>query len=174
MRHPEKLSGLILVGGYAAGWRHLTSPEEQARREAVLKLTELGWGTDDPAYRHIFSKTFMPDARAEVLDWFDEFQRRTTSPGNAARFQAAFGDIDVRDRLALVTAPTIVLHSLHDQRIPTEIGRTLAAGIPDAQFAPLESRNHILVEEEPAWAHCVEAAAAFLERHGIWSGGPAE
>ncbi|MDF2366610.1 alpha/beta hydrolase [Sneathiella sp.] len=166
-RHPERVSGLILLGGYAAGWRHLSSPEEQARREAVLKLTEVGWGTDNPAYRHIFSQTFMPDASAEDLAWFDEFQRQTTSPQNAARFQDAFGYIDVRDRLAQVKAPTLVLHSKFDQRIPLEIGRAVASGIPDAHFVPLESRNHIIVDREPAWQVCLEAVARFLAEKGI-------
>ncbi len=166
-RHPERVSGLILISGYAAGWRHLASPEEQARREAVLTLTELGWGTDNPAYRRIFSQTFMPEAKKEELDWFDAFQRQTTSPSNAARFQDAFGFIDVRDRLAQVKAPTIVLHSRHDQRIPLDLGRAMASGIPDARFVPLESRNHILVEYEPAWATCVEAINQFLIEKGI-------
>ena len=167
VRHPERVSGLILVSGYAAGWRHTASAEEQARREAVLTLTELGWGTDNPAYRHIFSKTFMPDASAEDLDWFDEFQRQTTSPKNAARFQDAFGYIDVRHRLAEVRAPTIVLHSRHDQRIPLELGRALASGIPDAHFVPIDSRNHILVDKEPAWATALETVARFLIEKGI-------
>jgi len=167
VRHPERVSGLILIGGYAAGWRHLASPEEQARREAVLKLTEVGWGTDNPAYRHIFSQTFMPDARPDDLAWFDEFQRQTTSPRNAARFQDAFGYIDVRDRLAEVRAPAIVLHSKHDQRIPLELGRAVASGIPNAQFVPLESRNHILVDHEPAWHVCIEAVGRFLAEQEI-------
>jgi len=167
VRHPERVSGLILIGGYAAGWRILSNAEEQARREAVLTLTELGWGTDNPAYRHIFSQTFMPEATAEDLAWFDEFQRRTTSPKNAARFQDAFGHIDVRHRLADVKAPTLVLHSKYDQRIPLETGRALASGIPDAQFVPLESRNHILVDHEPAWRICVETIGQFLLEHRI-------
>ena len=167
VRHPERVSGLILIGGYAAGWRHLADPEEQARREAVLTLTELGWGTDNAAYRHIFSQTFMPEATREDLDWFDEFQRQTTSPRNAARFQDAFGHIDVRHRLAQVEVPTLVLHSRHDQRIPLDIGRALASGIPDAHFVPLESRNHILVESEPAWKVCVDAIGQFLDEKGI-------
>jgi pimeloyl-ACP methyl ester carboxylesterase len=167
VRHPERVSGLVLLGGYAAGWRILASPEEQARREAVLTLTELGWGTDNPAYRHIFSQTFMPEASADDLAWFDEFQRQTTSPQNASRFQDAFGYIDVRHRLAEVQAPTIVLHSKYDQRIPLDMGRALASGIPDAQFVPLESRNHILVDQEPAWRVCVEAIGQFLAEKGI-------
>jgi pimeloyl-ACP methyl ester carboxylesterase/DNA-binding SARP family transcriptional activator len=167
VRHPERVSGLILIGGYAAGWRHLASLEEQARREAVLTLTEVGWGTDNPAYRHIFSQTFMPDAKAEDLAWFDEFQRQTTSPRNAARFQNAFGLIDVRDRLAEVRAPTVVLHAKDDQRIPLELGRALASGIPDAHFVPLESRNHILVEHEPAWQVCIETIRQFLAEKNL-------
>ncbi len=167
VRHPERVTGLVLIGGYAAGWRLLASPEEQARREAVMKLTEVGWGTDNPAYRHIFSQTFMPDANPGDLAWFDEFQRQTTSPKNAARFQEAFGHIDVRHRLAEVRVPTIVLHSKHDLRIPLEMGRSIAAAIPGARFVPLESRNHILVEHEPAWRTCVEAVGQFLAEKDI-------
>lgn len=167
VRHPERVSGLILVSGYAAGWKISASPEEQARREAVRALTELGWGTDNPAYRHIFSQTFMPEASSEELAWFDDFQRQTTSPSNAARFQDAFGDIDVRHRLALVSVPTIVLHSKYDQRIPLEQGRALASGIPGAQFVPLESRNHILLDSEPAWGVCADAVTRFMREMGI-------
>ncbi len=167
VRHPERVSALILVGGYAAGWRHIVDPEEQARREAVMALTEVGWGTDNPAYRHIFSKTFMPDANADTLAWFDEFQRQTTSPRNAARFQDAFGYIDVRARLAQVRAPTLVLHSKYDQRIPLAMGRELASGIPGARFVPLESRNHVLVGDEPAWQACAVAMYEFLAEEGL-------
>lgn len=167
VRHPERVSGLILIGSYAAGWRHHASPEEQARREAVRALTEVGWGTDSPAYRHIFSQTFMPDAGVEELAWFDEFQRLTTSPSNAARFQNAFGDIDVRDRLDQVRAPTIVLHSTGDQRIPVEHGRAVASGIPNARFVALDSRNHVLVDYEPAWRTCRDAIQDFVQANEI-------
>jgi pimeloyl-ACP methyl ester carboxylesterase len=166
-RHPERVSALILMSGYAAGWRLHATPEEQARREAVLTLTKVGWGADNPAYRHIFSKTFMPDARPEDLVWFDEFQRLTTSPENAARFQDAFGYIDVRHRLAKVAAPTIVFHSKFDQRIPFEYGRALASGIPDAEFVALESANHILVESEPALKVFSELTRQFLQERGV-------
>ncbi|MGB3245010.1 MAG: alpha/beta fold hydrolase [Sulfitobacter sp.] len=167
VRHPDRVSGLILIGGYAAGWRHLASPEEHARREAVRNLTEVGWGTDNPAYRHIFSQTFMPDAGAEDLEWFDEFQRLTTSPRNAARFQDAFGDIDVRGKLGQVKVPTLVLHARDDQRIALDQGRALASGIPGAHFVPLESRNHVLVDYEPAWTSCMKAVRDFLAEYNI-------
>ncbi|QPH54074.1 alpha/beta hydrolase [Pontivivens ytuae] len=166
-RHPERVSGLILVSGYAAGWRVMATTEEQARREAVLTLTELGWGTDNPAYRHIFSQTFMPKARAADLAWFDEFQRQTTSPRNAARFQEAFGHIDVRDRLADVRAPTLVLHCKDDQRIPLADGKAVADGIPGAEFVVLDSCNHIIMDSEPAWRTCAEAIQRFVVQHGL-------
>ncbi|MCB1331612.1 MAG: alpha/beta fold hydrolase [Maritimibacter sp.] len=166
-RHPERVSALILIGGYASGWRHHASEDEIERRRAVRDLTVVGWGTDNPAYRHIFSQTFMPDAAPSDLVWFDEFQRLTTSPANAARFQDAFGDIDVRHRLGDVQAPTIVLHAEKDQRIPVEQGRLLVSAIPNARFVPLDSQNHVLVETEPAWTSCMAHIRAFLSENGL-------
>lgn len=166
-RHPERVSALILIAGYATGWRIGASPEEQARREAVMTLTRHGWGTSNPAYRHIFSQTFMPDSKPEDLDWFDEFQRQTTSPENAVRFQEAFSHIDVRHRLAGIKVPTIVFHAKGDQRISFDQGRELAMEIPGAEFVPLDSKNHILLGHEPAWLKCVQEAEDFLRRHGV-------
>lgn len=167
VRHPERVSALILISGYASGWRIGASPEEQERREAVITLTKHGWGAKNAAYRHIFSQTFMPDAKPQELDWFDEFQRQTTSPENAVRFQQAFGDIDVRDLLSQVNVPTIVFHSRHDQRISLAQGRELAIGIPNARFVPLESNNHILLGHEPAWQICVDEIGRFLAEHNL-------
>jgi len=167
VRHPERVSALILISGYASGWRIGASAEEQERREAVMTLTKHGWGANNPAYRHIFSQTFMPDARPEELDWFDEFQRQTTSPENAVKFQCAFADIDVRDLLSQVNVPTIIFHSRHDQRISLEQGRELAIGIPNARFVPLESNNHILLGHEPAWQILMSETQRFLKEHGI-------
>ena len=161
-RHPERVSHLILFGGYAAGWRHLATPAEMREREAIMVLTEAGWGRDDPAYRHLFSQSFMPSATAEELTWFDEFQRRTTSAKNAVRFLEAFSRIDVRDRLAELRVPTLVIHSRGDQRIPLGVGRELAANIPDAEFIGLESSNHLLLGREPASEAFLAAVRGFL------------
>ncbi len=165
VRHPHRVSSLILIGGYAAGWRVGMTPEEIEQREAVLTLTRHGWGTSNPAYRHIFSQTFMPDADADRLAWFDEFQRKTTSPENAVRFQEAFGDIDVRHLLGQVKAPTLVLHAKGDQRIPLAHGQALADAIPNATMVALDSRNHIILGDEPAWQVCMDEIQSFLRRH---------
>lgn len=166
VRHPERVSALIMIGGYAAGWRIGSTPDERERREAVMTLTRLGWGTDNAAYRHIFSQTFIPDGTPEELAWFDEFQRQTTSPENAVRFQDAFGDIDVRHLVGEVRVPTLVLHARHDQRITLAQGREVAIGIPGARFVPLESRSHIILGHEPAWEICMAEIERFLAEHG--------
>jgi pimeloyl-ACP methyl ester carboxylesterase/DNA-binding SARP family transcriptional activator len=162
VRYPERVSHLILFGAYAAGWRINATPEVTKEREAVIALTETGWGQDNPAYRQIFSSTFMPSATIEELNWFNEFQRRTTSPENAARFLSAFGDIDVRHQLAKVTVPTLVIHSLRDRRIPVGTGRDIAAAIPHAEFLGLESDGHLLLGREQASQVFVEAVRQFL------------
>lgn len=164
VRHPQRVSHLILFGGYAAGWRIGATPATIKEREAVMTLTSSGWGQDNPAYRQIFSSTFMPSATAEELSWFNEFQRRTTSPENAVRFLSAFGDIDVRDRLAEVSVPTLVIHSLGDRRIPITIGRDIAAAIPNAEFFGLESDGHLLLGREPASKAFVDAVRDFVKR----------
>ncbi|MEM8723888.1 MAG: alpha/beta fold hydrolase [Pseudomonadota bacterium] len=161
-RHPERVSKLVLFGAYDCGWAHIASPDEVREREAVMVLTETGWGSDNPAYRHLFSQTFMPDALPEELDWFDEFQRQTTNSVNAVRFLKAFSKIDVRDRLAQVQCPTLVVHSRGDLRIPFATGRSIATRIPDARLAGLHSNNHLLLGREPASGHFVDLVREFL------------
>ncbi|MFK7958109.1 MAG: alpha/beta fold hydrolase [Lysobacterales bacterium] len=162
VKHPHRVSKLILFGGYPAGWRIGASPQTIAEREAIMTLTATGWGQDNPAYRQIFSSTFMPTATAQELQWFNEFQRSTTSPQNAVRFLSAFGDIDVRHLLAQLQVPTLVIHSLRDQRIPVQTGIELAAAIPNAEFLGLESDNHLLLGREPSSDDFVSAIRDFL------------
>lgn len=167
IRHPERVTQLILFGGYAAGWRIGATEAIIKEREAVMTLTETGWGQDNPAYRQIFSSTFMPSASASELAWFNEFQRLTTSPENAVRFLSVFGDIDVRSQLAKVTVPTLVIHSLGDLRIPVKSGRDIAATIPNAEFVGLESDGHLLLGREPASNVFVETVRDFISRTPI-------
>lgn len=161
-RHPDRVSKLVLFGAYDCGWRHTASPSEVREREAVMVLTETGWGSDNPVYRSLFSRTFMPDANAEELDWFDEFQRQTTSPRNALRFLEAFSTLDVRHRLADIKCPTLVVHSRGDLRIPFTIGRAMASRIPNAKLAGVDSNNHLLLGREPASAEFVNLVRNFV------------
>lgn len=162
VRHPERVTGLVLIGGYPAGWRFHSNPEMVAKREAEKTLVRHGWGDNSPAYRQIFSHSFMPGADGETLDRFNEFQRQTTSAENAARFIDTFGDIDVRDRLGEVRAPTLVLHSRDDQRIAASVGAALAADMPNAQLQTLPSANHLPVPGEPAFDIMVDEIERFV------------
>jgi pimeloyl-ACP methyl ester carboxylesterase len=163
VRHPERLTHLVLYGGFARGWCRHGSPEIRRQMEAIETLIRQGWGRRNPAFRQLFTSAFMPDASAEKAQSFNELQRRTTSPGNAADILRSINDFDVDDLLSHVRVPTLVLHSRGDSAQPFEEGRRLAAGIPGARFVALESRNHILQEGEPAWVRFFDEVGAFLQ-----------
>lgn len=161
-RHPQRVSRLILLGGYAAGWRHSADADEIARREAAITLARHGWGQENPVYRQLFSQTFMPSATHDELDWFNDFQRQSATPENAVRFLETFSRIDVRGLLGQVKCATLVLHARDDQRVPILHGVELAASIPGASMVTLDSDNHIPLSREPATDRIIESVEAFL------------
>jgi len=165
-RHPERVSHLVLYGGRPKGWRAHADSSEIARRAAMVTLIRMGWGQDNPAFRRMFSSLFIPDATTEQMDWFSQLQRRTISPENAAAWQELTAMIDVSHLLKHVTAPTLVLHSISDAVTPLDAGRDFAAGIDGARFVPLESRNHILLENEAAFSRFLEEVRAFINAKG--------
>jgi class 3 adenylate cyclase/pimeloyl-ACP methyl ester carboxylesterase len=163
IRHPERISHLVLLGGYTVGWKKRARTEaEKEAGEAMLTLMRLGWGQENPAFRQLFTSQFMPGGSKEQADWFNELQRISTSPADAARNLLANGEVDVSSLLSQVKVPTLVMHARHDARVPFESGRRLAAGIPGARFVPLESQNHLILENEPAFAHFLEEFRSFL------------
>jgi pimeloyl-ACP methyl ester carboxylesterase/DNA-binding CsgD family transcriptional regulator len=164
VRHPERVSHLILYGGYATGWA-LRGDEEGLRRyRAIVELIRLGWGSDNAAFRQVFTSRFVPDASPEQLGWFNDLCRRTSKPEIAAHLMLARSSIDVRDLLPQVRVPTLVIHASDDNVTPISASRELAAGIPDAEFVQLESRNHVLLEHEPAWSRFKEVVLEFTGR----------
>lgn len=162
IRHPGRVSHLVLLGGFVQGWRARGKPREIEATEAVVTLIERGWGRSNPAFRQVFTSFFFPRASREQMDAFNELQRRSSSPANAARLTRAIGDFDVSEALAHVRVPTLVLHSRGDALIPFEEGRRLAAGIPGARFVPVESDNHLLLEDDPSWPRVQAELRAFL------------
>jgi pimeloyl-ACP methyl ester carboxylesterase len=160
-RHPERISHLVVVGGYARGWRK-RSPESAAAGAAMTVLVRQGWGDDNPAFRQFFTSLFIPDATGDEMRAFNELARQAATPETAARILDALGDVDVTEDLPRVAAPALVFHSRHDSRAPFDEGARLAAAIPGARFVPLESRNHIILENEPAWSQLVTEVRGFL------------
>lgn len=128
----------------------------------MLTLMRLGWGQENPAFRQMFTSQFIPDANKEQADWFNELQRISSSAEDAARNLLANGEVEISALLPQVKVPTLVMHCRNDARVPFEAGRRLAAGIPGARFVPLEGRNHIMLEGEPALAHFLDELRSFL------------
>jgi predicted ATPase/serine/threonine protein kinase/DNA-binding SARP family transcriptional activator/alpha-beta hydrolase superfamily lysophospholipase len=178
-RHPERVSHLILYGAYARG-RLIRNVEPQQAEEAELltNLIRIGWGRENPAFRQVFASTFMPDGTQEQHRWFNELQRVSASPENAARIYAGSNLTDVRDLAAQLRVPTLVLHARGDARVPFEEGRLLASLIPGARLVTLDSNNHLLLEHEPAWQKFLsevhEFLAAMPERLSRWRAMPAQ
>jgi pimeloyl-ACP methyl ester carboxylesterase/AraC-like DNA-binding protein len=167
LRHPGRIRRMILLGGYARGWALRLNADELARREAMVTLTQTGWGSDNPAYRQMFTSLYIPGGTPEQLGWWNELQRVSTSPENAVRLQRVLSTVDVTALLGQVTVPTLVVHAWKDQVIPFEAGRQLAQGIPGSKFLILDSQNHVLLEHEPAWQEFLKISRDFLrsERH---------
>jgi pimeloyl-ACP methyl ester carboxylesterase/DNA-binding CsgD family transcriptional regulator len=161
-RHPGRVSHLILHGGFVRGWaKRRDNPEHLENRRTQIKLIELGWGSDDPSFRQVFSTQFMPDAPIEAIRAFNDFMPLTSSPKTAAAIFERNGLIDVQEEARRVGCPTLVLHGRGDLRIPIEEGRIAAGLIPGARFITLETRNHLMMQDEPAWQEFLDALAEF-------------
>jgi pimeloyl-ACP methyl ester carboxylesterase/DNA-binding CsgD family transcriptional regulator len=159
--HPEDVSHLILYGIYVQGKAVRNDPEGEQQFRAIIALTRFGWGQDNPVYRQLFTSRFIPDATDEQIRWFNDLCRRTTSPETAARIMESRMYIDVVDLLPRVRVPTLVLHARDEEAVPLSQGRLAAAEIPGAKFVELHSRNHILLESEPAWERFKDEVLAF-------------
>ena len=162
VKHPERVTHLVLYGAFAAGMNHTGTPPDIEARRALERLMRLGWGLNNQAFCKVFTCRFIPEATPEHEHWFDELQRVSTSPENAARLMELDDDLDVRPLLSQVRTPTLVIHCDRDHAVPAAKGRQIAAGIPNARYVSLPGANHLMLEEEPAWAMFLEELGLFL------------
>ena len=171
IRHPERVSHLILLGAFSQGLAARGTEEQMAARRALQTLVRMGWGKNNPDFKSMYTKFYFPHASTpEQLDWFNDLQRISASPENAARILTLIDEISVRALLPQVSVPTIVFHADRDRVIPAEEGRILASEIPGARFIPLNTANHVPLAEEPAWGVFLEELGAFLG----WQNAPGE
>jgi pimeloyl-ACP methyl ester carboxylesterase/DNA-binding CsgD family transcriptional regulator len=165
-RHPERVSHLVLYGAFARGrLRRNPSPQDLDEANTMLKLVELGWGRDNPAFRQVYTAIFIPESKPDEYRWFSDMQRLSTSPGNAIGLIRGFDAMDVTDQMSKVRCPTLVLHARNDCRVPFAEGQFVASSIPNAEFVPLESRNHILLQHQAAWRQFFVEVAQFVRNH---------
>jgi pimeloyl-ACP methyl ester carboxylesterase len=162
-RHPERVTHLIICGGFTRGLLHRENPEKQKEKfELSCALVRNGWGSDDESYRQFFTSQFIPNASKELQHQLNEMQRLAATPQMAERFVRAIADIDVASELRRIKTPTLVLHSTGDLRAPYSFAQEIAAGISGARLVPLDSRNHIVLADEPAYRVMSDAITDFL------------
>lgn len=166
VKHPERVSKLVLYGGYARGPFQRGDANRASFYQAMIDLVRLEWGSDNPTFRQVFTSRFIPEGTEEQIGWYNDLCRRTLTTEVAARLLESRARIDVTGLLGKVRAPTLVLHACSDAVVPIAEGRILAAGIPGAQFVELDSQNHILLENEPAWERFCDEVLEFMVRKG--------
>jgi pimeloyl-ACP methyl ester carboxylesterase len=161
VRHPERVTRLIINGTFANGWP-APGPGAQEHLQAMLTLIRSGWGRDNPAFRQLWTTLFRPDANSVEATWLNELQRVASSPENAARMIAEFPNIRVLDMLPEISCPTLVLHSRDDGAVPVQEGRLIAARIRGSRFVELPSRSHMVAPGEAGWEQWVQEFSAFM------------
>ena len=162
VRHPERVSHMLLYGGYARGYSHRGDPDAEREYQSIVDLFGRAWGRDNPAFRQVFTSRFVPEGTPEQMAWFNDLCNKTTNATVATELLLMRGRLNVVDLLGHVRVPTLVVHAREDAVVPLSEGRLLASGIPGAQFIEVDSKNHVLLEQEPAWKRFQEVALDFL------------
>ena len=163
--HPERVSHLILYGGFATGAnkRSTLTATGRERLAAMNTLVKQGWGADNPAFRQMFTSLLMPTANKDQADAFNELQRLSASPECAARYLETVADLTVLELLSQVRAPTLVMHVRDDSLVPIKLRRELAAGIPGARFVALPGKNHVPLDQDPGVPRLLDELKDFLK-----------
>jgi len=161
VRHPERVTHMILYGAYARGAFHRENPDMAAEYRLISEAVRMGWGKENPSFRQLFTSRFIPGGTAEQIAWFNELCRRTTTGDIAFALMRMRAKMNVIDLLEQVRVPTLVIHGRTDNICPVAEGKFLASRIPGAQFVELDSSNHVLLAHEPAWQKFQEAVLDF-------------
>ncbi len=165
--HPERVARMVLYGGYAQGAFRRGDARTQRAYRAMVELARASWEASNPTFRQVFTSRFIPGGTPEQLQWFNELCIKCTVGEVAAELLEARAEIDICELLPQVRTPTLVLHARNDEVVPISEGQRLATEIEGAEFIELDSRNHVLLEHEPAWVRFQEAVLAFAKGEAI-------
>lgn len=162
-RHPERVSRMVLYGTYARGnFRRPERPQEHPRARVFVDMARLGWGQESHEFMQVWASVFQPGGGIEHQRSWMELQRHSISPENVPTFFEAAFNTDVQDAARRIQCPTLVVHPNRDKAVHVEEGRRLASLIPGARFVELDSENHMLRDDEPAWSRMLEEVEDFL------------
>jgi pimeloyl-ACP methyl ester carboxylesterase/DNA-binding CsgD family transcriptional regulator len=162
--HPQRIARMILYGGYAHGAFKRGIPNAATTYRAMIDLARIAWSESNPAFRQVFTSRFLPGGTQEQLQWFNNLCVKSTVGEVAAQLFEARAVLDITELLPQVQVPTLVLHARDDEVVQLSEGHLLASGIAGAEFVELDSRNHILLEHEPAWNRFCQAVLSFLSQ----------
>ena len=160
-RHPERVTRLAFYGSYA-GAQVDASPEELELDAAFQALIKVGWARPTSEFRRVFTSLMIPGGTEEQMRWIDDLQRMAVDADTAVLARSQRQVTDSSGRLSELDLPTLVLHSRGDQMNGFEHSRYLAASIRGARLVALESNNHIVLSDEPAWRVFLREITEFL------------
>lgn len=166
-RHPERVSRLVLYGSYPQGIYTTSNTSAIKLAQGMEEMIRHGWGVDVPAYQELFAKLLMPEGGADYHNWLCEQQRRSAGAATAARLFNVFQSFNISDLARTIRQPVLVTHQRKDGMVPFEHGKQMASLLPNAQFLPLEGRNHMMLPDEPAWHNFLAAVRDFLRQDAI-------
>ena len=160
-RHPERVKGLIFLGGFAQGANKRPSANP-SQTDLEIQMIQTGWESDIPAFRQFFANTMIPDSNQAEKDSFDQLMQLSTSAEKAAAISRVNAEIDVTNRLGQITLPTLIMHSRGDQRVPMDQSQIMADKMPNTRFVPLDSKNHLILEQDAGWPVFQQEVSKFL------------
>ena len=162
VRHPGRVTRLVFYGSYAGIGAAETSEDDRLLDETFDNLIRVGWEQPTPEFRRVFTYLMIPGATEEQMGWLDALQPRAVSAEVALTARRQRREADASRHLSTLDVPTLVLHSRGDRMNSFAYARALAAGIPQARLVALESDNHIVLEDEPAWPVLLREVTEFL------------
>lgn len=161
IRHPERVSKLILYAPLMTGWRgksNAISRQWQAMEQLVLS----GWGEANMAFPSMFAHLFLPQSSPETKVWYAELQRKSASKEVASRFMRVLSELSFFSQLKQVSVPTLVVQIAREQVIDPQSVIGIAGEIPGSEFMSIDSANHILLADEPGWQEFKTAFGRFV------------
>lgn len=161
-RHPGRVRRIVSYGGYPQGSAVRAEAGSAAMAEAMGTMLRLGWGQPDGGYMKSFLSLFMPRSTPEQAAALAQSQLASATPERAVEIREVISRFDIVDLLPAVRVPVLVAHARGDSLHPFSQAKLLMQHLPDARFLPLESDNHILMPDEPAFGVLMDAVDRFL------------
>ena len=161
-RHPDRVSGLIVMNGMAQGMHRRARAGDSAHMYSLAALSQHGWDEEYPSIRDLNAQRFSPDASHADQRHYAAFNKQAISAEDFARIGDCVGVFDISDELANVSCPTLVLYSNRERIHGPEQSRMMAAGIPNARFVGLDSANNMMPVYDSAWGTALREIEAFV------------